>query len=87
MSKSDPVEFIVRNALVARGVDFSEEPARQNHGLDFYLPEYETFIECKQFASNRTEGQLLRQSNIILIQGMKAAHSFAELLNGERPED
>ena len=49
MSKlEDPIEKIVREALEARGIAYLRDV-----GLDFYLPDYRLFIECKQFFTER----------------------------------
>lgn len=77
----DPIEFIVRNALAMRGVDFVEEPHAPN-GLDFYLPESGVSIECKQFHSPRISEQMSRVPNVIAIQGKDAALAFYAMLNG-----
>lgn len=82
----DPVEVEVRSALAIRGVDFVEEEDPRAKNLDFYLPDYDLHIEVKQFHSDRSNEQLRRASNIILIQGMEAARTFTYLLNGDRPE-
>jgi hypothetical protein len=81
----DPVELIVENALKAKGIRFipQNEPGNKTKGLDFYLPLYDTYIECKQFHTVRSNEQLKRAERVILIQGMGAALCFAEMLNME----
>lgn len=86
MPTIDPVEREVRSALAIRGVDFVEEEDPRAKNLDFYLPDYDLHIEVKQFHTERSNEQLSRAPNVILIQGMGAASAFATLLNGDRPE-
>lgn len=76
---ADPVERIVASGLQAAGIRFSRDPSTDP--LDFYLPDFDVHVECKQFASDRTAGQLSRADNVILIQGRKAAELFASILS------
>lgn len=80
---TDPIEKIIAGALSERRVTF-EVPTE---GLDFYLPAFDTFIECKQFHSARIARQMSLASNVIAIQGRGAAVAFATLLEGENRED
>jgi len=80
-----PVEKLVRDALIRAGVEFKYETdfspeERQAGVLDFYLPESDTWIECKQFHADRVVNQLRDRENVILIQGMDAARAFFRLL-------
>lgn len=77
---ADPVERIVATGLAERGIQFVHEPDDTN--LDFYLPKYGVYIECKRFHSERSNEQLSRAANVILIQGYEAAHCFANMLKG-----
>lgn len=76
---TDPVEKIIAEALTAKGIQFIHD----GHGeiteknLDFYLPDYDVYIECKQFHTDRSSEQLKRHPNVILIQGMEAAKFFS----------
>jgi len=79
----DPMEFIVRQALVAAGVQFDENPSER---LDFYLPDQQTYIECKQFYTPRIADQLQLAENVILIQGVGAALAFYALCSAS-PHD
>lgn len=78
---TDPIERIVMEALEQRGVAFVGENDSRARYLDFYLPEYDTHIEVKQFHTPRTASQMERSDNIIVIVGRKAAESFREMLN------
>ena len=74
----DPVEELVELALRQAGITFERKPG----GLDFYLPTFQTYIECKQFYTARVLKQLAGTRNVILIQGMPAARAFAAMING-----
>ena len=67
---SDPIEAIVATALTSSGIRYQHELFGH---LDFYLPDYEIEIECKQFHSDRISEQMSRHKNVIAIQGKEAA--------------
>lgn len=77
---TDPVERVIADALDAASIrwDGENSPAAQN--LDFWLPDYGTHIEVKQFHTPRTASQIERSDSVILIVGMTAARAFADLL-------
>ena len=76
----DPIEKIVREALEVRGINYL-----RGAPLDFYLPDYGLFIECKQFFTERVTRQLKDREDIVLVQGRVAAHAFARLLSPPKP--
>lgn len=78
----DPVEQIVREALQARGIDFVEEEHPLAMRLDFYLVDYGVHVEVKQMFSARVADQMARVPNIIVVQGIDAALTFARLIKG-----
>jgi hypothetical protein len=53
----------------------------RNQRLDFYLPDYDVYIEVKQYHSHRSIEQLASQENIILLQGKKAVEFFINIIN------
>lgn len=69
----DPVEKIIREALDAKGIAY-----RRDDPLDFECDGFA--IECKQFPSERTTRQLAGRTDVILIQGVRAAQAFAALV-------
>jgi hypothetical protein len=78
----DPVEKIVRLALVSSGIKYTTPDGRRDStGLDFHLSKYDISIECKQFFSERSVKMLRGNSNVILIQGKSAAEAFAALIS------
>lgn len=79
--RTDPVERVVAEALEVAGVAFVDERDPSSMGLDFYLPALDTHIEVKRFHTDRVLEQMKRSQNIIVIVGIDAARSFAQLIN------
>ena len=79
---SDPMEEIVRRALVAAGIRFHTDQGGGNpSGLDFVLPDLGIEIEVKRFHSPRIADQMARAENVVAIQGEVAVRWMASLLN------
>jgi myo-inositol-1-phosphate synthase len=80
----DDLEKQVADLLIERGVKFLHE-SQYNKGqdrvLDFYLPDFDVYIEVKQFHTERSSGQLSSQDNVILIQGRKSIEFLKQLKN------
>ena len=78
---NDPVEKVVAYALTKRDIEFSHEKDGKIKGqnLDFYLPKYDIFIECKAFSTPRTSKQI-EDKKVIVIQSIEAAKAFADML-------
>lgn len=75
---NDPIEKIIAAAL-----NETERPYYYEiNGIDFYLPNEDVYIECKQFHSNRISVQMERVPNIIVVQGRIAAEYLAYLFRG-----
>ena len=66
---ADPIESAVAEVLHECGVNY-EYPS---NGLDFYLPDFDVHIECKQFYTDRISDQLQRAEDVIVVQGRKSA--------------
>lgn len=75
---NDPVETIIADALTNRGVAFRHES--EGAPLDFEIIGASTYIEVKQFHTDRTNDQLSRFDNVIVVQGVTAALCFSDLL-------
>jgi len=71
---SDELEKQVGEALSASKIKFE----RKGQRLDFFLPQYDVYIEVKKYHSERANAQLATQENIILVQGKKAVKMFCE---------
>lgn len=78
---TDPIEAIVAEALSKAGIRYLHENDRKGDlALDFYLPELDTYIEVKQFHSDRIARQMAQAPNVIAIQGRDAAKAFAAMI-------
>lgn len=75
---SDPVERVVDEALRSAGIAFHRPPGGPD--LDFVLTESGVQIECKRMFTPRIAGQMERHKNVIVIQGLQAAETFAALI-------
>lgn len=85
---SDPIEKIVAAGLTAAGIRFVHETESKDLtlALDFYLPDFCIFVECKQFWSGGLSDQMKRASNVIAIQGRSAAHAFVAMIGANQQE-
>ncbi len=79
---TDPVEKMVAEVLSVAGIEFihGSGGSEGTKGLDFYLPDFDIYIECKRMHTPRTCEQMSRVDNVIVIQGMKAAITFLHLV-------
>lgn len=75
---SDPMEREIATALQAAGISYRVGYATKE--LDFHLIDFDVWIECKQFHSDRISEQMARHPNVIAIQGLGAAKAFARML-------
>lgn len=82
MKPTDPIESIIAESLRMACIEFVHESQNKQQNLDFYLPEFDCYIECKAFSTDRTEKQI-KDKNVILIQGKNAAKAFRYMLFGE----
>ena len=69
MQTNDPIELIIADGLGRAGIRFVHESDNKSQALDFSLPDFGVYIECKQFPSERTSEQIAQFSNVIVIQG------------------
>lgn len=77
----DPMEKLIRDALIDIGEPFVEEN-KNLANLDFYLPRINVYIEVKQFHSKRISNQMERASNVIVAQGKEAVEALASMIKG-----
>ena len=81
MAISNPLERQIADALDSRGIKWLHEDEKGNAArLDFYLPDYCIYVEVKQAYTPRTDGQLERAKNVIMIQGIEAVYVFVKLI-------
>lgn len=79
MVSDDPMERIIRDALLSAGFRFVEGD-RNDSKLDFYLPRFGLCIEVKQFHSDRISRQMKQADNVIVAQGAAAVRWLASLI-------
>jgi hypothetical protein len=83
---TDPIERIIADALDSVGIVYSHESDRPGSiPLDFYLPAYDLWIECKAYHAERIAGQMAKARDVIAIQGIGAARAFAAMIRGGSP--
>lgn len=83
---TDPLEQEIAVALDAAGVEYIHESTDNQitQGLDFYLPDYDTFIEVKRFHAPRISNQMARVDSVIVLQGIEAVLTFVRMLDRVR---
>ena len=76
------MELQVANILDKLKIKYIHEGKKNgvDQRLDFYIPEFDVYIECKQMHSERTISQLSSAENIILIQGEQSINFLEKLL-------
>lgn len=81
---TDPVEIIIKDALADAGIAFTidGEKGHPDRGLDFYLPLFDLHIECKRMHTDRIAEQCSRFEDVIVVQGIEAAKTFAAFIKG-----
>lgn len=77
---SDHLEKAVGECLTRKGITFIHESQDPDQDLDFYLPDYDVYIEVKQFYADRISRQLASRDNVIVIQGRKSIEFLADLV-------
>lgn len=78
---SDHLEREIAMALDNKGIRYIHESEKGGPVLDFYLPDFDVYIEIKQFHSDRINRQLASRENVVLLQGKKAVDFFKTMLN------
>jgi len=80
-ARIDPLEEALADALRSAGVRF----VREGHGipvaLDFYLPDFDLYLEVKRFHSDRIARQMSLADNVIAIQGQPAIDWLCSMLS------
>lgn len=85
MTTDDPMELIIADGLKRADIRFVHESDNKSQSLDFSLPDFGVYIECKQFPTDRTSAQIAPFSDVIVIQGRAAAHLFVSMITGQKP--
>lgn len=79
-----PLEKQMASLLDRCGIDYTrpEQDRRDPTNLDFYLPDFDLYVEVKQFHTPRVEKQLElvpKKANALVLQGMTAVLQFERL--------
>lgn len=77
---SNSLELEVANVLTDNGIEFIHESQLPGQSLDFFLPQFNVYLEVKEYYSERSSKQLQRSDDIILIQGKKALYAFLAMV-------
>jgi len=77
---SDHLEKKLASALDEAGIEFIYETESKEQGLDFYLPEFDVYIEVKQYHADRISRQMKSKDNVIALQGKKSVDLFVTML-------
>lgn len=77
----DPMEAALERGFEAAGIEYRRADG-MTHRLDFYLPGLDVYVEAKRFHTPRIADQMSRVPDIIVIQGMKAAVIFTQMIGG-----
>lgn len=77
---SDFLEKKVSEILISQKIKFIHESEKNGSNLDFYLTDYDVYIEVKQYHTDRVAKQLASKDNVILIQGRKSIAMLTKLL-------
>jgi hypothetical protein len=80
---NDPVERIIADALDSQRIRYVRDGEGETKALDFYLPDFDVYLEVKRFHTRRIAEQTSRVENVIVVQGIKAAQFFAGCLMEE----
>ena len=85
MPLRDPMERLIEEALIDAGIRFAtDEGGGTDTRLDFYLPDYDVYIEVERFHSARISEQMARAPNVIVAQGEVAVRFLAAAIRSGR---
>jgi hypothetical protein len=82
LERNDPMEIMVAEAFTEAGIAWVDD---LETGLDFYLPDYEVYVEVKRMHSARISEQMLRRPDVIAVQGLQAVKTLCHLLTRNAP--
>lgn len=85
MSNSDSLESAVAKALTSAGIQFTrpDRDAGVTSTLDFFVPSWHTYIECKAHSCERLHNQCenrLPHTGVIVLIGKNAVEAFTQYL-------
>jgi hypothetical protein len=76
----DGLEILLAQYLTDKGIEFIHESQDKNIKLDFYLPDFDVYIEVKRYHADRVNRQLALKENVILLQGKKSIEMFMSFI-------
>jgi len=74
------MEEMVERWLIANGITYRRADDMETR-LDFYLPDFNVYIECKRFHTERIKDQIERAPDVIVIQGMGSIRFLEALVS------
>lgn len=79
-----PVEKRFEELLDARGIKYTrpEKDASDKSSVDYFLKDYDLYVEVKQFHTDRVNGQIAKcyPKGVMVLVGMAAVNSFMEMM-------
>lgn len=81
-----PLEYRVKQALDNAGLRYTR-PEKGAGRLDFYVTDWDVFVEVKNWMTDRLPGQVTNtpraDGRVIILVGMPAVEVFAQLIEGK----
>lgn len=77
---TDDYEKIIEDALIYVGLDYRTESPETNN-LDFYIPQFNVYIEVKTMHTERVYKQMDRVHECIMVQGKQACELLASMIS------
>lgn len=74
----DPMEIGVSKILDEAEIKWRRDDARS--GLDFFLIDYNVYVEVKLYHTARIAEQMSRKPNVIVVQGKGSLIALAKIL-------
>jgi len=76
---TNPVEKPIAEILESHCLEYEHDNVKSSN-LDFYIPSFDIYIECKAFYSDRIIRQIKDKGNVIVVQGEESAKFLKTLL-------
>lgn len=78
---NDPLEILVAKTLDKLGIEYTcPDQLKESITLDFYIPRWNLYIECKAWGSYRLHKQVEDVNNCIVLIGLDATKLFCNML-------
>ena len=77
-----PMEEMTERWLLTNGIRYRrDDQTAEGTQLDFYLIDFDVYLEVKQFHSDRIAAQMARASNVIAVQGIDSLTFLGALVS------